>query len=79
MPESRPDDGCLWLLLVRAGVSARDLASFVKAAERRGEGEGAAEAREFGPLPEGIELLKVRGLRLAPLDVQVTKIKFTSK
>ncbi len=76
-PDSRPDDGCLWLLLVRAGVARKDLVAFLKSAERRLEGSRsrAAEAGassdggESRPPSEGIELLRVRGLRLAPLDV----------
>ena len=66
-PDARPDDGCLWLLLVRAGVGRRELTAFLKAAEKRLDGK--VETTRATAAPEGVELLRVRGMRLAPLDV----------
>ena len=59
-PECRHDDGTLWLLLVRAGISRRDLLRFLKSMETGGTVHKAS----------GVELIPVRGLRLAPLTAE---------
>ena len=58
-PHSTPDDGLLWLLLIRSGVTRQDLYRFL-----------SSSPPSSGSLPEAIQILPVRGLRIAPLDVR---------
>ena len=36
-PDASPDDGCLWLLLIRKGVTKKDLNKFMAAADSGGK------------------------------------------
>jgi len=62
-PNARPDDGHLWLLLIRADAPKKELHRFFKRTEANGD----------EPLPPGVELLRVRGVRLAPLSPDSTR------
>ena len=67
-----PDDGVLWLLLVRAGTSRKDLLGFLRSTSLDHATAGGAATTGGAPaaapeLPQGIDIIPVRGFRLAPL------------
>ena len=67
--ECLPDDGVLWLLLVRAGISRKDLLGFLRSTslDHVTAGAGTIGAPAASELPPGIDIIPVRGFRLAPL------------
>ena len=73
--ECLPDDGVLWLLLVRAGISRKDLLGFLRSSSSSSSLDHGTTAGSTGAppppaaseLPPGIDIIPVRGFRLAPL------------
>ena len=67
--ECLPDDGVLWLLLIRAGISRKDLQGFLRSSslDHATAASASAGAPATSELPPGIDIIPVRGFRLAPL------------
>ena len=65
--ECLPDDGVLWLLLVRAGISRKDLLGFLRSSSLDRVTTAGTGAPTPSELPPGIDIIPVRGFRLAPL------------
>ncbi len=64
-PAAETTNGALWLLLVRAGVVKRDLLRYLSSLDSKNN-NGERQ-------PAGVELLRVRGLRLSPLSPGETR------
>ena len=61
--ECLPDDGVLWLLLIRGGISRKELLGYLQSLDLTPPAAAATKTK----FPAGIDVIPVRGFRLAPL------------